>query len=120
MGYDWLEGYILSKKGVIKEYKSEWGTHMFMLRDKMVGLYSRDDAGRNVITLKCDPQLGAMLRGSFKDIRPGYYMNKVHWNSVDLSGDVPDEILKQMIDNAYELILAALPRKVQSEILTAE
>ncbi|MEX1377110.1 MAG: MmcQ/YjbR family DNA-binding protein [Eubacteriales bacterium] len=118
MNYSWLEEYILSKKGVIKEYKSEWSTHRFMLHDKMVGLYSMDSAGRSVITLKCNPQFGSMLRESFKDIRPGYYMNKVHWNSVDLNGDTPEEILKQMIDNSYELILSSLPKKVQSEILS--
>ena len=54
MNYPWLDEYVLSKKGVIKEYKAEWGVYRFMLINKMVGLYSTDNEGREVITLKCD------------------------------------------------------------------
>jgi len=116
MNYPWLDEYILSKKGVIKEFKPEWNTHRYMLKDKMIGLYSTDNEGREVITLKCEPGFGASLREAFSDIRPGYYMNKVHWNSIDLNGTVPDEILRQMADNSYDLILATLPKKAQAEI----
>jgi len=118
MNYPWLDEYMLSKKSVIKEFKAEWETYRFMLLDKMVGLYSVDSDGRNVITLKCNPQFGGMLRENYKDIRPGYYMNKVHWNSVDLNGNTPDDILKQMIDSSYDLIFAAHTKKVQKEILS--
>ena len=116
MNYTWLDEYILSKKGVIKEFKAEWNTYRYMLRDKMIGLYSTDKEGREVITLKCEPGFGEMLRENYDDIRPGYYMNKVHWNSVDLNGSAPDEILKQMADNSYELIFQSLSQKARKEI----
>jgi len=118
MNYPWLDEYMLSKKCVIKDYKAEWETYRFMLLDKMVGLFSTDSDGRNVITLKCDPQFGAMLRENYKGIRPGYYMNKVHWNSVDLDGDTPDDIVKQMVDNSYALIFSSFSKKKQCEILS--
>jgi predicted DNA-binding protein (MmcQ/YjbR family) len=44
-------------------------------------------------------------------------MNKVHWNSVYLHGDVPDDVLKQMIDMSYELVLNSLSKKLQKELL---
>ncbi len=117
MNYPWIDEYMLSKKGVEKEYKAEWETWRFMLKDKMIGLYSVDGEGRSVITVKCEPGFGEMLRSSFVHIRPGYYMNKVHWNSVDLNGDTPDEILQQMIDSSYDLIFNSFSKKAQKEIL---
>lgn len=57
-----------------------------------------------------------MLREKHTHIVEGYYMNKVHWNSVYLAGDVPDDILKQMIDMSYNLIFNSLSNKVQKEI----
>lgn len=117
MNYPWMEEYFLDKKGVIKEYKAEWETFRYMLKDKMIGLYSTDGEGRYVITVKCDPEFGVVLRDGYKHIRSGYYMNKLHWNSVDLNGDTPDEILRQMIDNSYELIFNSMSKKKQREIL---
>jgi len=116
MNYPWIDEYFLSKKGVDKEYKAEWETFRFMLKDKMIGLFSTDGEGRYVITVKCAPEFGAILRDGYKDIREGYYMNKVHWNSIDLNGDTPDEVVKQMIDNTYELILSSMSKKKQMEI----
>ena len=117
MKYDWIDEYILEKKGVIKEFKTEWNVYRYMLKDKMIGMYSTDSEGREVITLKCEVSFGGMLKETYNDIRPGYYMNKIHWNSVDLNGDVPDGVLKQMIDNSYDLIFDAHTKKVKNEIL---
>lgn len=117
MNYPWMEDYFLDKKGVVKEYKAEWETFRYIVKDKMIGLYSTDSEGRYVITIKCSPEFGAVLRDGYKDIRPGYHMNKVHWNSVDLNGEVPAEILKQMIDNSYELIFDSMSKKMQKEIM---
>jgi len=52
----------------------------------------------------------------FDDIRPGYYMNKLHWNSVDANGDVPDDVLRQMADESYRLVLGGLSKRAQREI----
>lgn len=44
-------------------------------------------------------------------------MTKEHWNSLYLDGDVPDDVLKQMIDMSYELVLGSLSKKKQKEII---
>lgn len=56
------------------------------------------------VNLKCDPLEGDVLRGVYKDILPGYHMNKKHWITVRLGGDVPDEELCSLIGRSYGLI----------------
>ena len=68
------------------------------------------------ITLKLDPAEGDFLRGQYEGILPGYYMNKTHWNSVRAQGSVPDDLLRNLLDEAYRLVLHALPKKKQREI----
>ena len=116
MNYPWIDDHFLAKKGVIKEYKEEWGCFRFMLCGKMVAMLGNDNKENEILTVKCDPAFGELLREQYADITPGYYMNKLHWNSVNVNGKSPDEILKQMIDNSYNLIFAALTKKRQAEV----
>lgn len=69
------------------------------------------------ITLKLEPQEGALLRSQYEDILPGYYMNKEHWNSIKPEGNVPDELLKDLLDKSYDLVLGGFGKKKQREIL---
>lgn len=59
---------------------------------------------RLCVNLKCDPFEADFLRQAFNDVIPGFHMNKVHWNTVFLNGDVPDEELLQMTQKSYDLI----------------
>jgi len=112
-----LDGYCLSKKGVEKDYKLGWDATRYMIKGKMFVLQGGDKEGKPIVTVKLEPTLGEFLRQQFKDIVPGYYMNKEHWNSLYLEGEVPDEVLKDMIDQSYSLVLGSLSKKVQKEIL---
>ena len=60
--------------------------------------------GKLCVNLKSDPLDAEFLRQVFRDVTPGYHMNKAHWNTVSLGGDVPDAELKQMIGLSYDLI----------------
>lgn len=60
--------------------------------------------GRLCVNLKCDPIEADFLRQAFADVTPAYHMNKVHWNTITLGGDVPDEVLRRMIGVSYGLI----------------
>ena len=60
---------------------------------------------------------GEFLRREYEDIIPGYYMNKVHWNSVKVSGSVPDDVVRDMLDHAYDVVLQSFSKKKQKEIL---
>lgn len=60
--------------------------------------------GKLCINLKCEPLEADFLRQIFVDVTPAYHMNKEHWNTVMLGGDVPEEELKRMVGRSYDLI----------------
>lgn len=68
------------------------------------------------INLKCDPALAEQLRMAHPEISPGYHMNKKHWNTVDCSGALSEETIRDMIEDSYDLVVASLP-KPQREAL---
>ncbi len=118
--YPWLEEYLLSKKGIVKDYKDEWEWHRFLLHDKMIAAFCGEESAEPLFTVKCQPDFNDFLRQTYPDIIEGYYMNKVHWNSVKINGNVPDEIVREMCDRAYDIILHSFSKKVQAEILGDE
>lgn len=118
MKYKWLDEYCLSKKGAEKDYKLEWNATRYMIRGKMFAMQGGDKYGKPIITVKLEPLFGELLRKQYKDIVPGYYMNKEHWNSLYLDGDVPDAVLGDMLDKAYAILLASFSKKAQNEIIT--
>lgn len=120
MKYEWLDEYCLSKKGVEKEYKPEWDATRYMIRGKMFVLKGGDKEGKPIVTVKLYPAHGELLREQYADIIPGYYMNKEHWNSVYLEGEVPDSIMKEMLDESYGLIFESLSKKARKEIAEEE
>ena len=69
------------------------------------------DGNPYYITLKLDPMEGDFLRKQYEDIIPGYYMNKTHWNSIRADGEVPGDLLKDLLDKAYEIVLGSLSKK---------
>lgn len=117
MKYGWLEEYCVSKKFAVKEFKVEWNATRFMVGGKMFALLGGDKEGKAIITLKLIPSYGEVLRQQYKDIVPGYYMNKEHWNSLYLDGEVPDEVLKNMADQSYDLIFESLNKKTKKELM---
>ena len=117
MNYVWLDEYCLSKIGAEKDFKVEWDATRYLIFDKMFAMQGGDKYKKSIITLKCEPSFGQFLREEYPHIVAGYYMNKEHWNSIYLDGDVPDDILKQMIDMSYELVFKSLSKKVQKQIL---
>ena len=83
----------------------------------MVAAICLGDDGKAVyITVKLEPLHGELLRKEYGDVIPGYYMNKLHWNSVRPDGAVPDGVLKEMLDESYRLILHSLSKKRQREL----
>lgn len=121
MKYDWMDSFLLSKKGVTKDFKEEWNWIRYQIGGKMfAALCLNGDGKPYYITLKLEPAEGEFLRGQYRDIVPGYYMNKEHWNSIDPDGNVPEELLKDLLDKSYELVLNGFSKKKRMEILSEE
>lgn len=122
MKYDWLDDYLMTKPGVTRDFKAEWNWYRYQLGDKLFAALCMDDkTGKAVyITLKLDPAEGELLRRQWPDIIPGYYMNKQHWNSVKADGGVPDDLLKELLDKSYRLVLGSLSKKKRAGLLEGE
>lgn len=121
MRYVWLDEYLMDKKGVTKDLKKEWNWIRYQIGGKMFAALCLDDEDRPYyITLKLDPEEGEFLRGQYEDILPGYYMNKQHWNSIRPDGEVPDDLLKDLLDKSYQLVLSGLSKKKQQEIAESD
>ena len=121
MKYEWIDDYLLQKTGVTKDLQKDWNWMRYQIGGKMFAAVCRDDDDNPYyITLKLDPLEGDFLRSQYEDIIPGYYMNKTHWNSVKADGEVPDDLVKDMLDKAYGLVLGGLSKKKQREILEGE
>jgi predicted DNA-binding protein (MmcQ/YjbR family) len=71
-------------------------------------IYERN--GKLCVNLKCDPIEADFLRKTFADVLPGWHMNKTHWNTVQINGDVSFDELKRMIEHSYDLIKPKIRR----------
>ena len=121
MRYNWIDEYLLSKKGVNKDLQQDWNWIRYKIADKMFAAICLDDNNKPYyITLKLEPAYGEALREKYSDILPGYYMNKIHWNSIKADGEVPDELLKDLLDQSYSLVLNSFSKKKQRELLNSE
>lgn len=118
MKYEWIDEFLLNKKGVTRDLKKEWNWIRYQIGGKMFAAICLDDCNEPYyITLKLEPVEGEFLRNQYSDIIPGYYMNKIHWNSVKADGNVPDDLLKDMLDKSYGLVLSEFSKKKQKELL---
>lgn len=68
------------------------------------------------INLKCDPELAIQLRESYDAVKPGYHMNKTHWNTITMDGSVSDRLVKEWIDLSYQLVVASLTKGKREEL----
>jgi len=61
------------------------------------------------ISLKCEPQLAVQLRRAHRAVLPGYHLNKKHWNTVILDGSMPERMIKDTVEDSYDLVVSQLP-----------
>ena len=87
---------------------------VFKVAGKMFALLSLDEVPATA-NLKCDPDLALDLRDRYEQVRPGYHMNKKHWNTVEIE-DLPDVELRKMIDHSYDLVAQSLPKSVGAAV----
>src|SRR6476659_1838211 len=85
---------------------------VFKVAGKMFALASLDEIPTTV-NLKCDPDLALELRDRYEHVRPGYHMNKKHWNTVEIDSGLLDSEIRKMIDHSYELVVPSLPKAVR-------
>jgi len=114
MNIEELREYCLSLKGVTEEFPFDETTLVFKVAGKMFCLTNLE--GPLSVSLKNEPERNVELREEYPSITPGYHMNKKHWNSVAIDGSLSNDMIKNLIDDSYDLVVMAFSHKKQQEI----
>jgi predicted DNA-binding protein (MmcQ/YjbR family) len=110
-----LRGWCLERPGAIEDFPFGPAHSVFKVAGKMFALSTLDRTPLEV-SVKCEPDLALQLRASYRAIRPGYHLNKRHWNTITLDGSLPDQLVRDLIEDSYDLIISALPKHVQQQL----
>jgi predicted DNA-binding protein (MmcQ/YjbR family) len=104
-----LRDYCLSFTGSEETFPFGPETSVFKVAGKMFAL-SQLGADSLRVSLKCEPGLAEALRAAHAAVIPGYHLNKRHWNTVILDGSLPDETIRDLIEDSYDLVVSKLPQ----------
>jgi len=105
-----LRTFCLSFNAVVEDFPFNPETSVFKVLGKLFALTNLD-ARPLTVNLKCDPEHAIRLRTEYEGlIIPGYHMNKRHWNTVTVDGGLPDRLVRELIEDSYDLVVAGLPR----------
>ena len=105
----------LSHRGAVETFPFGPDHSVFKVAEKMFALTALDRTPLEV-SLKCDPELAVELRATYPAVRPGYHLNKRHWNTVTLDGSLPDGLVCDLIEDSYDLVVSALPKRTREEL----
>lgn len=114
MNIEELRTYCLSLPHATEDMPFGEDTLVFKVGGKIFLLTGLD--GPFAVNLKCDPEYAVELRESHAAVRPGYHMNKMHWNTVDVDGSLSDDFLFELINHSYQQVTKTLTKKVRAEL----
>lgn len=104
MDHKSVEEYMLSMPNARLDYPFGKDAAVYKVGDKMFGIIAEgSDPVR--ISLKCDPQLSKLLREKYETVLPGYHLNKKHWNTILLTGQLPWDEVQDLIRHSYNLVI---------------
>jgi predicted DNA-binding protein (MmcQ/YjbR family) len=103
-----LRGYCLAFPGSEETFPFGPETSVFKVGGKMFALSQLAQRPLRV-SLKCEPLLAEQLREAHSAVIPGYHLNKRHWNTVTIDGSLPEQMIKDMIEDSYDLVVSRLP-----------
>ncbi|MEU0223612.1 MmcQ/YjbR family DNA-binding protein [Streptomyces sp. NPDC006284] len=105
-----LRALCLSFDAAVEDFPFDAETSVFKVQGKMFALSSLD-ARPLTVNLKCDPDDALRLRADHPGlVVPGWHMNKRHWNTVTADGGLPDRLVRELVEDSYDLVVAGLPR----------
>ena len=115
MNLEEIRDYCLFKKGVEESFPFGEETLVFKVMGKMFLLIGIDSRPIQ-FNAKCDPEKAIEWRENYSSILPGYHMNKKHWNTIICDGSISNMLIKQCIDDSYDLVTESLPKKLKAEL----
>jgi len=105
--------YCLSFRGVTESFPFDEDTLVFKVMGKIFALLSLEG---HTLNLKCDPEKAISLRDTYDAVTPGYHMNKKHWNTIDLTGQVPEKLIREWITDSYQIVVQGLSKKDREKL----
>jgi predicted DNA-binding protein (MmcQ/YjbR family) len=111
-----LRRWCLAHAGAIEDFPFGPEHSVFKVGGKMFALSALDRTPLEV-SVKCEPELAVPLRESHRAIRPGYHLNKRHWNTITLDGSLSDQLVRELIEDSYDLVADALPKRTREQLL---
>jgi predicted DNA-binding protein (MmcQ/YjbR family) len=110
-----LRACCLEHPGAVEDFPFTPEHSVFKVAGKMFALSALGRLPLEV-SVKCEPDLAVSLRESYPAIRPGYHLNKRHWNTVTLDGSLSDQVVRDLVEDSYDLVVSALPRRVREQL----
>ncbi len=114
MNIEMFREYCLQKKGVEETLPFGPDVLVFKVMGKMFSLTSFSDP--DSCNLKCDPEKSIELRADYEAVKPGYHMDKKHWNTITYNLDLPDQKILELVNHSYELVVAKFTRKLKAQL----
>jgi predicted DNA-binding protein (MmcQ/YjbR family) len=104
MDHKTVEDYVLSMPNAVRDYPFGEGVAVYKVGDKMFALIA-EGVEPVRLSLKGDPQLNELLREKYETVMPGYHLNKKHWNTIILTGQLTWEEVQDLIRHSYNLVV---------------
>jgi len=111
-----LEIYLSDMKGSTGSFPFGPEALVFKVLGKMFALVSQQEEVPRV-TLKCTPADGEMLTGHYESIIPGYHMNKKHWITISLNGEIGQQMIFDLANDSYDLVVSKLTKADQKILM---
>jgi predicted DNA-binding protein (MmcQ/YjbR family) len=110
-----LRAFCLDCPGSVEDFPFGPETSVFKVHGKVFALTALERTPLEV-SVKCEPGLAVDLRATYDAVRPGYHLNKRHWNTITLDGRLPDRLVRDLIEDSYDLVVSALPKRVRAAL----
>lgn len=111
--FDSVRDRCLSKSHATEALPFDAFTLVFKVGDKVFAIANLD--AFSGFSVKCDPDKAVELREQYQGVRPGFHLNKRHWNSVDADADVPHKLAMELLDHSYDMVVAGMTKKYRYE-----
>jgi predicted DNA-binding protein (MmcQ/YjbR family) len=110
-----LRRWCLAQTGAVEDFPFGPEHSVFKVGGKVFAISALDRTPLEV-SVKCEPELALELRVTYAAIRPGYHLNKRHWNTVTLDGSLPDQLIRDLVEDSYDLVVSALPKRTRTDL----
>ena len=110
-----LRRHCLAQPDAVEEFPFDADHSVFKVAGKMFALTALKRKPLEV-SVKCEPELAVQLRDSYENVEAGWHLNKRHWNTITLDGGLEDQLVRDLIEDSYDLVVDGLPKQKRERL----